>query len=243
MTLQKIYTGTSSIRNPTWQPLFFPEGLPSSKWFEYYCEYFNTYEINASFYKFPTVRTLQNWYRKSPPGFLFAVKAPKVITHTKKFIDVADELDELYAVCAEGLKEKLKCVLFQCPPSFSYSEERLEIILASLDYDHNNVVEFRHESWWRPDVFASFSAHGITFCSVSYPLLPNEIVSTTRLGYLRLHGVPNLFYSGYDEQQLSHYLLEISNRDDVKEFFVYFNNTAGIEGIKDALLFKELVSK
>ena len=243
MNMSNIHIGTSSIRNSAWQPLFFPEELPSSKWFEYYCEYFDTYEINASFYKFPKVRTMQNWYKKSPTGFLFAVKAPKIITHTKRFIDVAAELDEFYAVCAEGLQEKLATVLFQCPPSFKYSEDRLEIILSSLDYNFKNVVEFRDESWWRPEVYASFSAHGITFCSVSYPMLSDDIITTSDIGYLRLHGVPNLFYSGYDEQQLSDYLTAINNNENIKEFFVYFNNTASVEGINNALALRGLVFK
>ena len=106
-------------------------------------------ELNVTFYRFPTVPLLTTWYEKSAANFRFAVKAPRLITHYKKFIDTDRLMDDFYRTVDLGLKEKCGCCLFQLPPNYHYSEERLEKIISSLHKDFNNVMEFRHESWWQ----------------------------------------------------------------------------------------------
>ncbi len=234
-----LIIGCSSYNTASWKGLFYPENIPKSKWFQYYCEHFNTYELNSTFYKFPTVKTLQNWYNKAPEGFLFSAKAYKGITHYKRFKDCRQEIADLYAVLREGLAEKLACVLFQLPPSFSYSEERLALITGSLDRSFKNVVELRNESWWRQDVYDALAGAGITFCSVNYPKLPTEVIATTSTGYVRMHGNPRLFYSEYSEEDLRDLHKEILSKD-FSQAFIYFNNTASEAAIENAVYFKEL---
>src|SRR5688572_10805613 len=103
---KNIHIGLSAYNNSYWKCIFYPEDLPASKRFEYYCRHFNTYEINATFYKPPTAKSMKAWYDKSPSGFIFSVKAPKVITHFKRFNDIRNEINEFYQICHEGLKEK-----------------------------------------------------------------------------------------------------------------------------------------
>lgn len=237
-----IHIGCSSYATPSWQPLFFPEGLPKKQWFEYYCKYFNTYELNSTFYRFPTLKSLESWYEKAPQGFKFSIKAPKIITHIKKFTDCNEEIEKFYSVSREGLKDKLACVLFQLPPSFSYSSERLETIVTSLDYSFDNVIEFRNESWWRQDVIESLANHNIIFCSVSYPKLPTSVIRTASTGYARMHGNPKLFYSEYTMQQVEDIGIDLTNQD-FKEVFLYFNNTASTAGIINALEAKRIIRK
>jgi len=236
----QIHIGTSSYNNRLWQPLFYPEELPRSRWFDYYCEHFSTYELNVTFYKFPTVRTLQNWYKKAPNQFRFSVKAPKSITHIKRFDDCATDLQQFYSIVREGLMDKLACVLFQLPPSFSYSAEKLQLILEHLNPEFTNAVEFRNDSWWREDVFAAFRKYKVIFCNVSYTGLKETIVTTHTTGYLRLHGTPLLFYSGYSDETIAERIAEIRLQPGLDDFYVYFNNTAGLEGIANALLAKKL---
>lgn len=234
-----IITGCSSFNESYWKGVFYPETLPRKDWFAYYCRFFDTYEMNGTFYKFPTGQSLAAWYSKAPDGFLFSVKMYKGVTHFKKFRDCRLEIAEFYAVCSQNLKEKLACVLFQLPPSFGFSEERLGLILSSLDYTFNNVIEFRHISWWRDDVYAALRERGVIFCNVSYPQLPEAIEATAAMGYVRLHGVPKLFYSEYGAERLGflrHQLL----RQDWEKAFVYFNNTASAAGITDALAFDKM---
>lgn len=140
--------GCSGFLNRHWKGVFYPEQLAQSKWFTFYCEHFNTLKLNVTFYKFPTVKMLENWYNKSSLGFTFIVKTPRIITHYKKLQDCSELIEEFYKVCNVGLKEKLGGLLFQFPPSFHYSEETLELIIKSLHPSFNNIVEFRNSSWW-----------------------------------------------------------------------------------------------
>jgi uncharacterized protein YecE (DUF72 family) len=242
MKQTKINIGCSSYYNKQWQGLFYPEDMPTGKWFEYYCTQFNTYELNSTFYKSPTVKSLQTWYKKTPDGFLFSAKAPKQITHLKKFVDCEQELGDFYSACSEGLADKLACILFQLPPSFSYSEERLALIISSLKPGFKNVVEFRNESWWHDDVFNAFAKSNISFCSPNYPKLPTSVVTTNAIAYLRFHGNPRLFYSEYSNEELKATYEEIVKKENVDEVFIYFNNTASTAGIINAVAMKELAT-
>lgn len=95
-----IHIGCSGYNASGWLDIFYPPGLPRSH-FGFYVSHFGSYELNA-FYKFPTVRSLCNWYAKAPEGFAFSVKAPKIITHIKKIEDWQTEIGTLYRTCSEA---------------------------------------------------------------------------------------------------------------------------------------------
>lgn len=238
---KKWYIGCSGFYYREWKGVFYPEDLPSSKWFGYYCQHFNTLELNVTFYRFPQLKTLQGWHQKSPPHFLFAVKAPRTITHIKKFTDVKTILTEFYDVVTLGLEEKLGPVLFQLPPKFEYSQERLHNILDHLNPAYNNVIEFRNSSWWRQDVMDELGKHNITFCGVSYPGINDEVVINTPQLYYRFHGVPKLFYSAYDNAFLESRVHDITENDTVQNAFLYFNNTASSAALGNARFVQELI--
>ena len=233
---KEIHIGCSSYNNRFWKGIFYPEDLPTKNWFNFYCRHFNTYEMNGTFYKFPTIRIMENWYKKAPDNFLFSVKAPKELTHIKKLVDCKELITEFYNVCDDGLEEKLGCVLFQFPPSFDYTEERLQTIIKVLDKSFKNVVEFRHKSWWNQEVWNAFQQNKITFCSVNYPGLPEDILTEFPLTYVRFHGNKKLFYSSYSSEELEN----VKKKIEDKSGFVYFNNTASEAGILNALEFKNM---
>ncbi len=235
-----IKIGCSSFYNSKWKNVFYPQDIPSAKWFEYYCTQFNTYEVNGSFYKFPTLKIMENWYKRTPDDFLFSVKAPKEITHLKKFIEAEELLAKFYNVCASGLKHKLGCVLFQLPPSYHYSSEKLNIIIKSLDLSYKNVIEFRHESWWIPEVWNVLQVNKITFCSVSHPLLPTTIFTQFPIIYIRFHGREKMFYSEYSKEELNAVSDVVTDFVDNKQTFIFFNNTASTAGIVNAVEMKKL---
>ncbi|MFH7015399.1 DUF72 domain-containing protein [Flavobacterium sp. FlaQc-47] len=233
----EVQIGCSSFNNRFWKGIFYPDNLSSSKMFEFYCQHFSTYEFNGSFYKFPTVRVFQNWYNKTPENFIFSVKAPKEITHIKKFNDCQDRISEFYNVCETGLKEKLGCILFQFPPSYQFSIEKLHQIIDNLDLKFKNVIEFRHISWWNEEVWNAFKTNNITFCSVSHPQLPDTIFTDFPLIFIRFHGKPKMFYSSYSPEEL----LYVKDVIYSKSAFVYFNNTASEAGILNALELKHML--
>jgi uncharacterized protein YecE (DUF72 family) len=231
---QILRVGCSGFYYKNWKGVFYPEGMPSTKWFGFYSSKFNSLELNSTFYHAPSLKTMNGWYDKSPDEFLFSVKAPKLITHIKKFNECAEMLDDFYMVCKEGLKQKLGCILFQLPPSFRFSNERLQQIIYNLKPGFKNVVEFRHESWWQEPVFKKLGEHKITFCSVNHPSLPASIIVNTSRVYIRLHGNPVMFYSSYSVKQLKEMYKPVIENPKIKEAYFYFNNTAGTAGFLNA---------
>jgi len=212
-------------------------------WFEYYCETFNTLELNVTFYRFPQVSMMKNWYEKSPANFSFSVKAPRAITHYKKLNECNQLLIDFYKTIEEGLQEKTGCVLFQFPPNYIYSKPKLEKITDSLDPKFPNVVEFRHSSWWIDEVYEELGKHNISFSGMSHPLLPDKIIENSTLLYYRLHGVPQLYQSPYTLSDLKKMIKEIQSSPTAKKAFIYFNNDIGGNAIKNAKEMIEIVEK
>lgn len=235
-----IQIGCSSFYNWSWKKIFYPEDIPGSKWFEYYCSHFDTFEINSTFYKFPTAKVMENWYNRTPEGFVFSVKIPKEITHQKKLIDSQDLITKFYSICKNGLKQKLGPILFQFPPSYQYDSEKLQFIIRQLNLEFENIIEFRHPSWWIAEVWEELAKNNISFCSVSHPKLPEILVTIAPIIYVRLHGRPKMFYSSYTNEDLSTKIDLISQSNKPKAY-LYFNNTASSSGILNALEAKRLL--
>jgi uncharacterized protein YecE (DUF72 family) len=231
--------GCSGFHYREWKDLFYPPETPQRKWFDYYCTRFNTLELNYTFYRFPQVAPLESWYDKSPPSFNFSIKAPRLITHFKQFRDVRPLLDDFYNVAKEGLKDKLGPVLFQFHPKTVYSPYLLEEILGQLDAEVTNVLEFRDVSWWREDVYQALAARRVVFCGISHPHLPNTPIINGPLVYYRFHGVPVLYKSEYPTQFLDEVSNTILAEGQVRDAYLYLNNTAKGHAIKNALYLQE----
>ena len=226
--------GCSGFSYREWKGEFYPEKLPQSKWFAFYCEHFNTLELNASFYKFPSWLTLNNWHKKSPDDFCFSLKANRLITHYKQLIDTETILSDFYKTCREGLQEKLGAILFQFPPKFIYTQDRLQRIISSLDNSFTNVVEFRDTGWWCEDVFKRLADHKIIFCGASYPHLPDFVNKNDETIYYRFHGIPKIYYSAYEEEKIQTFADSILSADNAKQVYCYFNNTATMAALDNA---------
>ncbi|HWK57385.1 MAG TPA: DUF72 domain-containing protein [Parapedobacter sp.] len=242
MKRDKLYIGCSSYATSSWKNLFYPNELPKKKWFDYYSKHFNTYEFNGTFYRFPTVQNLLSWSGSVPDDFRFSVKVPKIITHIKRLEGCKREIEEFYLISKEGFKDKLACILWQLPPSFSFNDDRLTSVVHAMDPNFKNVVEFRHESWWCDDVITKLSENNVTFCNVNYPYLPTAIQQTTSIGYIRMHGNPQLFHSAYTEEEVETLYHQV-NQVGFKEVFIYFNNTASTAAIINALQLKAIASR
>ncbi len=233
--------GCSGFHYKEWKDVFYPKGLPSSKWFVYYRDRFTTVESNVSFYRLPLLSTLQKWYAESGDDFRFSVKAPRLITHYKKFNNVSDELERFYTLIKNGLQEKLACVLFQFGPDFSYTEERLENIISRVDPSFNNVVEFRHPTWWDRNVFNRLKKARITFCNLSHPKFPEEIIPTSPLFYFRFHGSPVLYKSVYSHAYLDDIINKIRSTKGIETVYLYFNNTWGMGALENTAYIRSLI--
>lgn len=235
--------GCSGYHYQEWEGTFYPRELGRGRWFEFYCEHFRTIELNSTFYKFPRVEGLRRWKNRSPEGFLFSVKAPRAITHFRKFNQAQRYLTDFYEAVKEGLGDKLGCVLFQFPSNFTYEEPRLERIVGLLDPMFANVLEFRHSGWWNDHVFDRLREQSVTFCGMDHPTLPSNAVSTSPTLYYRFHGAPHIYVSKYTTGRLESLVREIQ-RQDVRDVRIYFNNTAeaaAVANAKEMLEMAELV--
>jgi uncharacterized protein YecE (DUF72 family) len=230
----QTWIGCSGFHYKEWKEVFYPKGLPQRKWFNYYSQQFNTLELNTTFYRFPRLRLLQNWYNMSPEIYRFSVKAPRLITHFKQFTDSKRMLGDFYGTSREGLGNKLGCILFQLPDRIAYSEEMLDRIVENLDPLFTNVVEFRNATWWKQKVYKKLAKHLIHFCSISYPALDEKVIHSTPLVYYRFHGIPRLYKSCYKKDAVINVADQICANTRTREAFIYFNNTWGTGALRNA---------
>lgn len=225
--------GCSGFFYKEWKEVFYPKGVAQKDWFSFYSQHFNTIEINSTFYKMPTAKSFEKWYSDSPADFLFTIKAPRLITHYQQLKNCNTLLSDFYLAIGNGLMEKLACVLFQFPPRFDFTEERLDLLVNLLDPAFNNVVEFRHPSWWNERVYSKLAAYRIIFSGQSFPsALPDDLIVNNSIVYYRFHGKPVLYKSAYDVTTIVNFATQIPS--DAQTVFVYFNNTWGTGALTNA---------
>jgi uncharacterized protein YecE (DUF72 family) len=222
-----------------WRGDFYPEALPTSGWFSHYASHFETVEINASFYSWPTEATVKTWIKQAEgKEFIYTIKVCELITHVKRFEDTKMLVKD-FGFIANLLGPRMGCFLFQLPPSVRYTAVRLKEILSQLDHTRRNVVEFRHASWWNEDVFTAFRETGTIFCACSGPRLPDQLVKTADDIYIRFHGTEQWYRHDYSEEELSVWVKRIQE-SGAKRVWVYFNNDYEGYATKNAQLLASL---
>jgi uncharacterized protein YecE (DUF72 family) len=179
-------------------------------------------EVNSTFYRFPNKEMLRNWYRKTPEDFVFALKVNQLITHEMKFQGTQGLVDRFYQL-AELLKDKLGCILFQIPPHRSKDIVFLKVVIEQLDHEKDNVMEFRHPSWFCEEVYSLLRENQVGLCSVSAPDLPQVVVATSPNAYVRFHGKNYWYHYLYSKEELQKWAEKI-RRLKAKNVFCYFNN-------------------
>ncbi|UZT98224.1 DUF72 domain-containing protein [Chryseobacterium fluminis] len=236
-----LYIGCSGFYNNDWKGSLYPEDSKSKDFLILYSETYNSVEINSTFYRKPTQKTLQKWFDETPEDFRFFIKIPKTISHEKRLKDCKAEISEFCDHIQSGLKEKLAGFLYQFPPSFKNTPENTDVILDNINFNFLNVIEFRHESWWKEEVFHLLRENNIVFSGVSFPgSLPEEVIMNhPDILYYRLHGKPVLYKSEYSEEFLKD-LAEKIEKEQHKTF-IFFNNTWGTAAIHNSLYLKKIL--
>lgn len=205
---------------------FWNEGKPSP--FEWYLgQGFNTVEVNASFYRFPSPSWTRVWLR-APGDFDFSIKVHRSITHYRRLGEGCPELFERFRRPLEPLRERIAFWLFQMPPTFTYKERnaaKLASFLSALGLASSAVLEFRHPSWWEHvgEVMETEAA----FCSVDAPGLPRDLIAVNDVLYLRIHGRTSWYSHVYSEEELEGIASGVV-RSDADRKYVYLNNDEGM---------------
>jgi uncharacterized protein YecE (DUF72 family) len=235
----KYFLGCSGFYYNHWRGRFYPEKLAKTKWLEYYADYFNTLEVNNTFYRYPTEKLLNGWYQKTPSNFRFTLKANRAITHTRKFHST-EELTATFYKLAFLLQEKLLCILFQMPPFIHKNMQLLKKIAFQMDPKVTNVLEFRHKSWWDNEVYNFLEQEGLVFCSVSASELPDLLVKTAPTVYVRFHGLDGMYQGNYTDAELRMWVEKIKQQN-AEYVFCYFNNDINAYAVKNCLTLKHLL--
>jgi len=225
--------GTSGWNYDHWKGKFYPEDVAKKGWFGFYAKAFDTVEVNYSFYRWPSEKTMTGWYERAPREFKFTLKAPRTITHVKKIVNVEKWVKDFYKLTAL-LKEKAGCHLFQLPPSLRCTDDNVELLkkfLRALDRGRDNAVEFRHKSWWDEKVYDLLRQHGATFCVVSGLGLPDDVVSTHDVAYFRFHG--ERYSTRYPKAAIREYA-EAMKKLACRKVYAYFNNDAEAYAVANA---------
>jgi len=213
-----IRIGTSGYNYPEWRGSFYPEKFPTGKMLPYYAERFSTVEINYTFYRMPSPKTVAGWDAETPAGFRFTLKAPQRITHFARLRDV-DEPLRYFCDTARALGAKLGPVLFQLPPNFKKDTSRLGDLLAQLPPGLACAFEFRHESWFAEDVHERLRARNCALCIADTEKGHTPLVATADWGYLRLRD------EGYTPGDLERWARTIQEFGaGWRETYVYFKH-------------------
>ena len=235
----QVRVGCSGWSYPHWRKRFYPETLPAREHFAFYAQHFDTVELNNSFYRQPPRERFIAWREQAPPGFLFAVKGSRYVTHIKR-LAVEQKSIDLVIEPAMGLGEKLGPILFQLQANFHIDLDRLERFLLMLPRGFRITLEFRHDSWLVPPVCALLRAHGIALCLPDHPKMPKLFEITSNFTYIRMH-LPE-HGIGYGKRALEPWAERVSAwMSSGIDVFVYFNNDMEGHAIKDATALKDLV--
>jgi uncharacterized protein YecE (DUF72 family) len=229
----KIYVGTSGYSYKAWQGKFYPAKIPPKDMLGFYAQRLSAVEINNTFYHMPTESVLSSWAAQVPDAFVFALKAPRIITHIKRLKNVEDEAGYLFRTLAV-LEEKLGPVLFQFPPSLRANRPLLEDFLTLIPEGVACTFEFRHPSWQDPEILDLLRGRNLSLCLADTDENPaEEIIATASWGYLRLRR------ANYTEADLSSWLAKIKAQKWEKAF-VFFKHEEEAIGPEMALRFREL---
>ena len=216
--------------------------MPASRWLEHYAQSFDTVEVNATFYRLPKRSSVARWIEQTPPGFVFAMKASRYLTHIKRLNDLGPGLERFYA-CIEPLvgSPKLGPILWQLPPNFKRDDERLAAALERLPRGERHAFEFRDASWFHADVYALLREHRIALVIADRPEVhdfqSHEL--TTDFTFVRFHSGTRGHRGNYSESELDDWARRFDEWSRRVTIWAYFNNDWEGFAPRNALALKE----
>lgn len=235
--------GTSGWMYNHWKGVFYPSDIASEEMLSFYSRYFDTVEINNTFYKKPEIENIKSWQQRAGSDFIFSVKANRYITHMKNLKEVEKPIKNLLGAL-QYLKKNLGPILFQLPPRWYVNFSRLKEFLETLPENYLYAVEFRHSSWYSEEVFRALQKNNIAFCIHDHRDAPSPEIMTADFIYLRFHGPGGYYSSKYDDEQLSEWAGKIKkwlNRG--RDVYSYFNNDASGYAIENSRQLKQKTRK
>ena len=238
-----IYIGTSGWIYKSWEKTFYPAKRSGEDPLVFYARTFPTVEVNATFYRLPTLEMVHGWRDRTPDSFVFAVKGSRFLTHIRKLADTGPGLNR-FLRRLKSLTGQTGVFLWQLPPFLKKDVARLENFLRRLPKEPAHAVEFRHVSWYADDeVLDALRRHGVAHVSVSSPGMEMNLAVTSDVVYVRFHGLTGPAHD-YTRGELKPWVEHI--RSQVRKgrtVFAYFNNDANARAPANAQLLMEMVGR
>ena len=235
--------GTSGWEYRHWAGSFYPERQPRDRWLEFYAEFFDTVELNNSFYRLPEAATFAAWARRVPDGFAFAVKASRYLTHVRRLKEPAEPLERFWTR-AVRLGDRLGPVLYQLPPRWRPDFERLAAFLDTLPHGRRQALEIRDPRWYGRQLTMQLADAGVALCLHDMESSAAPAAPVGPFVYLRFHGSGARYGGRYSSQRLTAWASRIT--DWVASglaVWAYFNNDIGGHAVRDADRLRAMVSR
>ncbi len=230
----RLLVGTSGYNFPEWKGSFYPPKLPAAKWLEYYATQLGTVEINYTFHRMPSGKTVAGWDAATPAAFTFVLKAPQRITHFSRLRNIDDSL-RFFLETARRLGPKLGPILFQLPPNFKKDVALLGDLLTQFPADLRCAWEFRHASWFADDAYEVLRTGNAALCVADTADATTPLESTADFGYVRLRD------EGYKKKDLEDWVAKVQALGRAwTDAFVFFKHEEKGEGPKLAAQFAGL---
>lgn len=240
--MARVMIGTSGWHYDSWRGPFFPKGLPLKKQLDYYASQFPITELNGVFYRTPTPAAVQSWKEQTGPDFVFAWKASRFITHWKRLSEKSINSIELLEDRISLLGRKAGPILFQLPPSFKVNAERLNSFCKLLSRKRRYSFEFRHPSWYSPEVFRILAAKNISLCITDHHDAPAPWRRTADFVYVRGHGPRGRYRGHYRSVTLAEWSSRIRSwKRQGCDVYVFFDNDQKSAAPADARKLTEML--
>jgi uncharacterized protein YecE (DUF72 family) len=240
-----VRIGCSGWQYASWREAFYPKGVAQRRWLSFYAGRFDTVEVNSTFYRLARPDAVARWIEETPDDFVFSIKGSQYLTHMKRLL-IRDSdppaLERFYASIAPLLESpKLGPVLWQLPPNFRRDDDRLAAWLEALP-PGRHAVEFRHDSWFVPEVYGLLYAHGAALVIGDDPRRvewPHEL--TAEWTFIRFHYGRRGRRGNYSETELREWAARIRDLGAGADVWAYFNNDWEAFAIHNGQRLKQLL--
>jgi uncharacterized protein YecE (DUF72 family) len=240
--VKAVRIGCSGWNYADWRERVYPKGLAQRRWLEHYATLFDTVEINNTFYRLPARSAVANWVESTPPGFVFSVKASRFLTHVKRLTDMGEGVRRFYErIEPLTASPKMGPVLWQLPENFHRNDDRLAGALARLPAGRH-CFEFRHASWFVPEVYDLLRGHGVALVIGDHPERPFQSHELTAdWTFIRFHYGSRGRDGNYSERELESWATRIDGWRRRVEVLAYFNNDWNAYAVANGLLLRKLI--
>ena len=236
MPPRRVRIGCSGWNYAHWRELVYPKGLPPARWLEHYATLFDTVEVNTTFYRLPKRESVARWVEQTPASFVFTVKASRYLTHVKRLTDLGRGVERFYERIEPLVRSpKMGPVLWQLPATFRRNDERLASALLALP-PGRHCFEFRHESWFAPEVYELLRNHGVALVIGDHPQRTFQTHELTAdWTFIRFHYGSRGRNGNYSDRELEEWASRIGGWRSEADVYAYFNNDWQGYAVKNGL--------